>query len=213
MTKKSLSLVFVEVTAENLESVEIVDGSTRKLAVKSIVQNFFRETFMIIMNVDEIAAHGYILMCAILCSTVKVKEFKFQDCHVYPIILSWQRELLTVEARYLYPNNIPFSASRISQYIIEKIQSQPDDALSKIKNNNTEQYLTYLSCFVHLPNVTKLEFRLTFHVNRWKDIQFILQVCSNVIILLINTSLLLLSKLIDNSFLIPIFKQIKMIKY
>ncbi|CAF1566388.1 unnamed protein product [Rotaria sordida] len=91
MTKKSLSLVFVEVTAENLESVEIVDGSTRKLAVKSIVQNFFRETFMIIMNVDEIAAHGYILMCAILCSTVKVKEFKFQDCHVYPIILSWQR--------------------------------------------------------------------------------------------------------------------------
>ncbi|CAF4176655.1 unnamed protein product [Rotaria sordida] len=194
MTKKSLSLVFVEVTAENLESVEIVDGSTRKLAVKSIVQNFFRETFMIIMNVDEIAAHGYILMCAILCSTVKIKEFKFQDCHVYPIILSWQRELLTVEARYLYPNNIPFSASRIS-------------------NNNTEQYLTYLSCFVHLPNVTKLEFRLTFHVNRWKDIQFILQVCPNVIILLINTSLLLLSKLIDNSFLIPIFKQIKMIKY
>ncbi|CAF1487962.1 unnamed protein product [Rotaria sordida] len=177
MTKKSLSLVFVEVTAENLESVEIVDGSTRKLAVKSIVQNFFRETFMIIMNVDEIAAHGYILMCAILCSTVKIKEFKFQDCHVYPIILSWQR------------------------------------GVNEVRNNNTEQYLTYLSCFVHLPNVTKLEFRLTFHVNRWKDIQFILQVCPNVIILLINTSLLLLSKLIDNSFLIPIFKQIKMIKY
>ncbi|CAF2174211.1 unnamed protein product, partial [Rotaria magnacalcarata] len=36
--------------------------------------------------------------------------------------------------------------------------------------------------------------------------------CPNVIILIINTPLLLVSKLIDNSFLIPIFKQIKMIK-
>ncbi|CAF4012511.1 unnamed protein product, partial [Rotaria sordida] len=36
--------------------------------------------------------------------------------------------------------------------------------------------------------------------------------CPNVIYLIINTSLLLFSKIINNLSLIPIFKQIKMIK-
>ncbi|CAF3905482.1 unnamed protein product [Rotaria sordida] len=79
-------------------------------------------------------------------------------------------------------------------------------------NRNASQNLTYLSCFVHLWNVKKLEFRSSFHADRWKDVQLILQACPNVDSLIINTPLLVLSKLIDNSFLIPIFKQIKMIK-
>ncbi|CAF1480858.1 unnamed protein product [Rotaria sordida] len=79
-------------------------------------------------------------------------------------------------------------------------------------NKNASQNLTYLSCFVHLWNVKKLEFRSSFHADRWKDVQLILQACPNVDSLIINTPLLVLSKLIDNSFLIPIFKQIKMIK-
>jgi hypothetical protein len=42
-------------------------------------------------------------------------------------------------------------------------------------NNNAQQTITLLSRFVHLSNVKKLEFPSTFDVNRWKDIQFILQ--------------------------------------
>ncbi|CAF4953276.1 unnamed protein product [Rotaria sp. Silwood1] len=78
--------------------------------------------------------------------------------------------------------------------------------------NNAQENLNYLSCFIHLPNVTKIEFQSTFDINRWKDIELILLACPNVHSLIINTSLLVLSKLIDNSSLIPIFKQIKMIK-
>ncbi|CAF1427415.1 unnamed protein product [Rotaria sordida] len=79
-------------------------------------------------------------------------------------------------------------------------------------NNRAQHIAIDLSNFVYLSNVIHLEFRSTFPVSRWKDIQFILQACSNVITLIINTPLLLLSKLIDNSFLIRIFKQIKMVK-
>ncbi|CAF5059311.1 unnamed protein product, partial [Rotaria sp. Silwood1] len=79
-------------------------------------------------------------------------------------------------------------------------------------DNDAQHVVIDLSNFVYLSNVIQLEFRSTFPVSRWKDIQFILQACSNVINLIINTSLLLLSKLIDNSFLIRIFKQIKMVK-
>ncbi|CAF3864820.1 unnamed protein product [Rotaria sp. Silwood1] len=79
-------------------------------------------------------------------------------------------------------------------------------------DNDAQHVVIDLSNFVYLSNVIQLEFRSTFPVSRWKDIQFILQACSNVINLIINTPLLLLSKLIDNSFLIRIFKQIKMVK-
>ncbi|CAF2049140.1 unnamed protein product [Rotaria magnacalcarata] len=150
-----------KVTAEEIESVEIVGGSTRIPAVKQIVQDVFQKPPMTTMNADESVARGCTLMCAILSPTFKVKEFKIEDCQPYPITLSWQggvnednevevfsrwnvipstkmlsfykKEPLTVEARYSYPNDIPFSESRIGQYTIEQIQPQPDGTPSKIK--------------------------------------------------------------------------------
>jgi heat shock protein 4 len=98
---------------------------------------------MTTMNADESVARGCTLMCAILSPTFKVKEFKIEDCQPYPITLSWQgginednevevfsrwnaipstkmlsfykREPLTVEARYSYPNDIPYSEARIGK--------------------------------------------------------------------------------------------------
>jgi molecular chaperone DnaK (HSP70) len=132
------------------------------------------------MNADESVARGCTVMCAMLCPTFKVKEFKIEDCQPYPITLSWhgainednevevfrrwnvipstkilsffKKEPLTIVARYSYPNDIPFSESRIGmfyfidylfinqriihflgQYTIEQIQAQPDGKPSKIK--------------------------------------------------------------------------------
>lgn len=156
--------------------MEIVGGSTRVPAIKQIVQEVFGKTPMTTMNADESVARGCTLMCAILSPTFKVKEFKIEDCQPYPITLSWQggvnednevevfsrwnaipstkmlsfykKEALTVEARYSYPNDIPFAESRIGkkrciedeisndllgQYTIEQIQPQPDGTPSKIK--------------------------------------------------------------------------------
>ncbi|UJR22204.1 hypothetical protein I4U23_025268 [Adineta vaga] len=150
-----------KITVEDIESVEIVGGSTRVPAVKQVVEDVFHKKPMTTMNADESVARGCTLMCAILSPTFKVKEFKIEDCQPYPITLSWQggvnedsevevfsrwnvipstkmlsfykREPLTVEARYSYPNDIPFSESRIGQYTIEQIQPQPDGTPSKIK--------------------------------------------------------------------------------
>ncbi len=136
-------MFILEVTADELESIEIVGGSTRVPAIKQIVQEVFHKTPMTTMNSDESVARGCTLMCAVLSPTFKVKEFKIEDCQPYPITLSWQggvnednevevfsrwnvipstkmlsfykREPLTVEARYSYPNDIPFSESRIGK--------------------------------------------------------------------------------------------------
>ncbi|CAF1267932.1 unnamed protein product, partial [Rotaria sordida] len=80
------------------------------------------------------------------------------------------------------------------------------------EENNAQEYVTYISDFVNLKNVTKIEFGSTYSIHQWKNIIFILKACPNVISLIISIPLLLLSKLIDHSSLISIFKQIKMIK-
>ncbi|CAF5104099.1 unnamed protein product, partial [Rotaria sp. Silwood1] len=84
-------------------------------------------------------------------------------------------------------------------------QTTDDDA-------NAQQNVTYLSYFVHIPNITELEFASEFCIYQCKSIQFILQACPNVTGIRISTQLLMLSKFIDNPSLIPGFKQIKMIK-
>ncbi|CAF5202407.1 unnamed protein product, partial [Rotaria magnacalcarata] len=129
------------IASDDLESVEIVGGSTRIPAVKQIIQSVFRKSPMTTMNADESVARGCTLMCAILSPTFIVKEFKIQDCQPYPITLSWhgginedneielysrwnvlpstkmlsfyKKEPLTISACYSYPNDIPFSESRI----------------------------------------------------------------------------------------------------
>ncbi|CAF1348662.1 unnamed protein product [Didymodactylos carnosus] len=150
-----------KVTAEDIESVEIVGGSTRIPAVKQIVSDIFKKIPMTTMNADESVARGCTLMCAMLSPTFKVKEFKIEDCQPYPITLSWhgainednevevfsrwnslpstkmlsfyKREPLTIDVRYSYPNDIPYSESKIGQYCIENIKPQPDGTPSKIK--------------------------------------------------------------------------------
>jgi len=42
-------------------------------------------------------------------------------------------------------------------------------------NYNVQKTQTYLSRFVDLSNITELEFGVTFSVDRWKDVLFILQ--------------------------------------
>ena len=96
---------------------------------------------MTTMNSDESVVRGCTLMCAMLSPTFKVKEFKIEDCQPYPITLSWdgainedneievfgrwnavpstkmlsfyKKDRFTITARYSYPNDIPYSESRI----------------------------------------------------------------------------------------------------
>jgi hypothetical protein len=42
-------------------------------------------------------------------------------------------------------------------------------------NNDANQYATYLSQFVYLPNVGQIEFGSTFDKSHWKEVQFLLQ--------------------------------------
>ena len=141
--------------------VEIVGGSTRIPAVKQIIKEVFLKEPSTTLNQDEACARGCTIMCAILSPTFKVKEFKIEECQLFPITLSWKgaetddnelevfphlekiplsklltiykREPFEIEARYRYPNNIPFNDPRIGKFQINNVVPNAQGENSEVK--------------------------------------------------------------------------------
>lgn len=90
-----------------------------------------------------------------------MREFKIEDCQLFPITLSWKgaetddnelevfprfekiplsklltiykREPFEIEARYRFPNNIPFNEPRIGKFQIGNVTPNPQGENSEIK--------------------------------------------------------------------------------
>lgn len=160
---------------EDIDLVEIVGGSTRIPAVKQIVQEVFNKEPSTTLNADEACARGSTIMCAILSPTFKVKEFKIEECQLFPITLNWKgaetddnelevfphlekiplsklltiykRESFEIEARYRYPNNIPYNDPRIGKFLIGNItpNSQGENSEVKLKARITKNGIFEIS--------------------------------------------------------------------
>jgi heat shock protein 4 len=141
--------------------VEIVGGSTRIPAIKRIINEVLGKEPSTTLNADEACARGCTLMCAILSPTFKVKEFKIEDCQMYPITLNWKgaetddnelevfakwdkipaaklltiykKEAFEIEARYRFPNDIPYSDARIGKFSIANVTANPNGENSEVK--------------------------------------------------------------------------------
>lgn len=146
---------------EDIELVEIVGGSTRIPAVKQIIKEVFLKDPSTTLNQDEAASRGCTIMCAILSPTFKVKEFKIEECQLFPITLNWKgaenddnelevfpylekiplsklltiykREPFEIEARYRYHNNIPFNDPRIGKFQINNVVANAQGENSEVK--------------------------------------------------------------------------------
>lgn len=146
---------------KDIDLVEIVGGTTRVPAIKQLVQEVFGKDPSTTLNADEACARGCTIMCAILSPNFKVKEFKIEDCQLFPITLTWKgaetddnelevfprfekiplsklltiykREPFEIEARYRFPNNIPFNDPRIGKFHIGNVTPNAQGENSEIK--------------------------------------------------------------------------------
>ncbi|CAF0893649.1 unnamed protein product [Brachionus calyciflorus] len=146
---------------EDISIAEVVGGSTRVPAVKKIIQETFQKEISTTLNADEACARGCTIMCAILSPNFKVKEFKIEDCQLFPITLSWKgaetddnelevfpkfekiplsklltiykRESFEIEARYRFPNNIPYNEARIGKFYIGNVTPNQQGENSEVK--------------------------------------------------------------------------------
>lgn len=161
--KKCLSTLLVEskLKTDDIDLVEIVGGSTRVPAIKQIIKEVFNKEPSTTLNQDEACSRGCTIMCAILSPTFKVKEFKIEECQLFPITLSWKggfdddnelevfpylekiplsklltiykREPFEIEARYRYHNNIPFNDARIGKFLINGVTANANGENSEVK--------------------------------------------------------------------------------
>ena len=71
-------------------SVEIVGGSSRIPAIKTMIETVFGKGVSTTLNADEAVSRGCALQCAILSPVFKVREFSVTDIQPYPIKLVWE---------------------------------------------------------------------------------------------------------------------------
>jgi heat shock protein 4 len=76
---------------ENIESVELVGGSTRVPAVRAAIRSVFPSLPQLstTLNQDEAIARGATFACAMLSPTFRVRDFYVHDITPYPIKAHW----------------------------------------------------------------------------------------------------------------------------
>ncbi|ORX42449.1 putative heat shock protein Hsp88 [Piromyces finnis] len=90
------ALKVAKVTIDDIDSVELVGGTTRIPCVKKILNDFFsgsddatKSKLSTTLNQDECVARGCAFMCAIHSPVFRVRDFTVQDCNDYPIEINW----------------------------------------------------------------------------------------------------------------------------
>lgn len=94
---------------EEIHSIEIVGGSSRVPAIKSLIEKVFGKVPSTTLNQDEAVARGCALQCAMLCPAILVRDFSITDIQNYPIKVIYDSK--TNEDLEVFPKNhpIPFA--------------------------------------------------------------------------------------------------------
>lgn len=73
--------------------MEIVGGSSRVPAIKTLIEKIFGKHPSTTLNQDEAVARGCALQCAMLSPAVRVREFSVTDLQNYPVKLVWDANM------------------------------------------------------------------------------------------------------------------------
>ncbi|KAI8100756.1 hypothetical protein M9434_005147 [Picochlorum sp. BPE23] len=77
---------------EQINSVEIVGGSTRMPSVQKLIEGFFGKEPSRTLNSKETPSRGCALQCAMLSPAFRVREFQVQDAFPYSIEFTWEKD-------------------------------------------------------------------------------------------------------------------------
>ncbi|XP_047545505.1 heat shock 70 kDa protein 4L isoform X4 [Vanessa atalanta] len=144
---------------EDINSVEIVGGSTRIPAVKNLIEQVFGKQASTTLNQDEAVSRGCALQCAMLSPAVRVREFNVTDAQPYAVRLAWdaargedgdmevfpafhaapfskmltfyRKEPFSVSA--YYSDQVPYPDSFIGQWNIRDVQATAEGESQKVK--------------------------------------------------------------------------------
>ncbi|CCJ29429.1 unnamed protein product [Pneumocystis jirovecii] len=123
-------------TTADIDSVEMIGGSTRIPSLKERISAFFGKPLSFTLNQDEAVARGCAFACAILSPVFRVRDFSIHDLLSYPIQFSWEgsNEIPEEETTaVVFPKNSPVPCTKIltfyrkEPFIIEASYSDPSN--------------------------------------------------------------------------------------
>ncbi|RDB16763.1 Heat shock protein hsp88 [Hypsizygus marmoreus] len=122
-------------TLEQLDSIELIGGTTRIPAVRTrISQVFHGHTLSTTLNQDEAIARGATFACAQLSPVFRVRDFTIHDIAPYPIKVQWaptltdpddDTELLVFPQGNTLPSTKVLSFYRKDPFDIEAVYAEP----------------------------------------------------------------------------------------
>ena len=86
----SAALAMAKLEAHQIDSVELVGGSTRVPAIKEHLMRIFGHELSTTLNQDEAIARGCALQCALQSPVFKVREFSIQDITSNAVKYTWE---------------------------------------------------------------------------------------------------------------------------
>ncbi|KAG5518384.1 hypothetical protein PMAC_003181 [Pneumocystis sp. 'macacae'] len=123
-------------TTADIDSIEMIGGSTRIPSLKERISAFFGKPLSFTLNQDESVARGCAFACAILSPIFRVRDFSIHDLLSYPIQFSWESsgEIPEEETTIVvFPKNSPVPCTKIltfyrkEPFIIEASYSDPSN--------------------------------------------------------------------------------------
>ena len=104
-------IIILELSLDEIHSVEVVGGSTRIPAIKTLIEQIFGKIASTTLNQDEAVSRGAALQCAIMSPAVRVRDFNVTDIQNFPIKVSWDGEANQTGEMEVYPmfHAAPFS--------------------------------------------------------------------------------------------------------
>ncbi|KAG5640182.1 hypothetical protein DXG03_000697 [Asterophora parasitica] len=122
-------------TVEEIDSIELIGGTTRIPAVRTRISSVFPgKTLSTTLNQDEAIARGATFSCAQLSPVFRVRDFSIQDITPYPIKVQWtpapgddeDTELLVFPKGNAIPSTKVLSFYRKDAFDIEAVYAEPE---------------------------------------------------------------------------------------
>ncbi|EER32602.1 heat shock protein Hsp88 [Candida tropicalis MYA-3404] len=98
---------------EDLDSIEVIGGSSRIPAVKNRIAEIFGKPLSFTLNQDEAIAKGNAYICACHSPTVRVRPFKFEDYNQYTVSYFWDKEEEDEDHLEVFPKGGLFPSTKI----------------------------------------------------------------------------------------------------
>lgn len=98
---------------EDLDSIEVIGGSSRIPAVKNRIAEIFDKPLSFTLNQDEAIAKGNAYICACHSPTVRVRPFKFEDYNQYTVSYFWDKEEEDEDHLEVFPKGGLFPSTKI----------------------------------------------------------------------------------------------------